>query len=225
MTRESRTPLRNLYFCERKRTHFSGISRFLPVEQAISTMATIAAVAAARCSPPTRRQLLTRRRLPFSVSFSSVAPHAAAAGFGWADALRVAGDGGRGDESDLSGYFRKVDICNRGMVSFSRAPHVRSRNCMRICESLICGCLRGDFTGQKGGVREVPGGGSSRGICPQGVSVTSTLKPYCAYHLRKKYFYQYFVLIFFSPPVCVVCEQPKDFIYLLVVYQCTLIIF
>ncbi|KAG2642747.1 hypothetical protein PVAP13_2KG196800 [Panicum virgatum] len=78
-------------------------------------MATVAAVAAARCSPPTRRQLLTRRRLPFSVSFSSVAPHAAAAGFGWADALRVAGDGGRGDESDLSGYFRKVDICNRGM--------------------------------------------------------------------------------------------------------------
>ena len=113
--------MRNLYFCERKRTHFSGISRFLPVEQAISTMATIAAVAAARCSPPTRRQLLTRRRLPFSVSFSA-APHAATAGFGWADALRVAGDGGRGDESDLSGYFRKVDTCNRGMVSFSRAP-------------------------------------------------------------------------------------------------------
>ena len=83
-------------------------------------MATIAA-AAARCSSPTRRQLLIRRRLPFSVSFSA-APHAATAGFGWADALRVAGDGGRGDESDLSGYFRKVDICNRGMVSFSRAP-------------------------------------------------------------------------------------------------------
>ncbi|PVH64280.1 hypothetical protein PAHAL_2G228200 [Panicum hallii] len=80
----------------------------------MSTMATIAA-AAARGSSPTRRQLLTRRRLPFSVSFSSTAPHAAAAGFGWTDALRVAGDGGRGDESDLSGYFRKVDKCNRGM--------------------------------------------------------------------------------------------------------------
>jgi len=155
-------------------------------------MATIAAVAAARCSPPTRRQLLTRRRLPFSVSFSA-APHAATAGFGWADALRVAGDGGRGDESDLSGYFRKVDICNRGMVSFSRAPHVRSRNCMRICESLICGCLRGDFTGQKGGVREVPGGGSSRGICPQGVSVISTMKPYMYVSSQKEIFLPMFM--------------------------------
>ncbi|CAL5088896.1 unnamed protein product [Urochloa decumbens] len=77
-------------------------------------MATIA-TAAARCSSPTRSQLLTRRRLPFSVSFSSAAPPAAVAGFGWDDALRVAGDGGRGDESDLSGYFRKVDSCNRGM--------------------------------------------------------------------------------------------------------------
>ncbi|RCV11323.1 hypothetical protein SETIT_2G176300v2 [Setaria italica] len=77
-------------------------------------MATIAA-AAARCNSPARRQLLTRRCLPFSVSFSSATPPAAAAGFGWADALRVAGDGGRGDESDLSGYFRKVDTCNRGM--------------------------------------------------------------------------------------------------------------
>ncbi|CAL5080892.1 unnamed protein product [Urochloa decumbens] len=77
-------------------------------------MATIA-TAAARCSSPTRRQLLTRRRLPFSVSFSSAAPPAAVAGFGWDDALRVAGDGGRGDVSDLSGYFRKVDSCNRGM--------------------------------------------------------------------------------------------------------------
>ena len=153
----------------------------------------MATVAAARCSPPTRRQLLTRRRLPFSVSFSSVAPHAAAAGFGWADALRVAGDGGRGDESDLSGYFRKVDICNRGMVSFSRAPHVRSRNCMRICESLICGCLRGDFTGQKGGVREVPGGGSSRGICPQGVSVISTMKPYMYVSSQKEIFLPMFM--------------------------------
>ncbi|CAN6217300.1 unnamed protein product [Urochloa humidicola] len=73
------------------------------------------AAAAARCSSPTGRQLLTRRRLPFSVSFSSAAPPAAAADFGWADALRVAADGGRGDESDLSGYFRKVDTCNRGM--------------------------------------------------------------------------------------------------------------
>ncbi|TKW32677.1 hypothetical protein SEVIR_2G183100v4 [Setaria viridis] len=78
-------------------------------------MATIAAAAAARCNSPARRQLLTRRCLPFSVSFSSATPPAAAAGFGWADALRVAGDGGRGDESDLSGYFRKVDTCNRGM--------------------------------------------------------------------------------------------------------------
>nr|CAB3456814.1 unnamed protein product [Digitaria exilis] len=76
-------------------------------------MATIAG--AGRWSSPSRLQLLTRRRLPFTASSSSRAPPAAAAGFGWADALRVAGDGGRGDESDLTGYFRKVDICNRGM--------------------------------------------------------------------------------------------------------------
>ena len=104
-------------------------------------MATIAA-AAARCSSPTRRQLLTRRRLPFSVSFFSVAPHAAAAGFGWADALRVAGDGGRGDESDLSGYFRKVDICNRGMVSFSRAPTcARAIVCVSAKASYVAVCV------------------------------------------------------------------------------------
>ena len=79
-------------------------------------MATI--TAAARWSSPTRLKLLTSRRLYFS-AFSSAASPTSAAGFGWADALRVAGDGGRGDESDLSGYFRKVKTCNRGMVSFS----------------------------------------------------------------------------------------------------------
>ncbi|OEL21826.1 Nudix hydrolase 20, chloroplastic [Dichanthelium oligosanthes] len=76
-------------------------------------MATI--TVAARWSSPSRLQLLTRRRLPFSASFSSAAPPAAVVGFGWADALRVTSDGGHGDKSDLSGYFRKVDICNRGM--------------------------------------------------------------------------------------------------------------
>lgn len=48
------------------------------------------------------------------------------------------------------------------------------------CERLICGCadLGGDFiTGQQGGVCEVLGGGSSRGIHPQGVSIISSLKP------------------------------------------------
>ena len=79
-------------------------------------MATI--TAAARWSSPTRLKLLTSRRLCFS-AFSSAASPTSAAGFGWADALRVAGDSGRGDESDLSGYFRKVKTCNRGMVSFS----------------------------------------------------------------------------------------------------------
>ncbi|KAL5201262.1 hypothetical protein ABZP36_035616 [Zizania latifolia] len=86
-------------------------------------MATIAAasfssaVAAARRSTPSHLQLLARRRLPFSAaaSFSSAAPPAAAASFGWEDALHVAADCGRGDESDLSGYLRKVDTCNRGM--------------------------------------------------------------------------------------------------------------
>ena len=78
-------------------------------------MATI--TAAARWSCPASLQFLTSRRLRFSAS--SAAPPTSAAGFGWADALRVAGDGGRGDESDLSGYFRKVKTCNRGMVSFS----------------------------------------------------------------------------------------------------------
>jgi hypothetical protein len=93
-------------------------------------MATIA-TAAARCSSPTRRHLLTRRRLPFCVSFSSATPPAAMAGFGWADALRVAGDGGCDNESDLTGYFRKVDTCNRGMVSSSRAlTCVRATICL-----------------------------------------------------------------------------------------------
>uniref|UniRef100_A0A0D9XCG9 Nudix hydrolase domain-containing protein n=1 Tax=Leersia perrieri TaxID=77586 RepID=A0A0D9XCG9_9ORYZ len=86
--------------------------------------AAAAAAAAARRSPHSHFQLLTRRRclrLPFSSSSSaaafssSAAPPAAAASFGWEDALRVAADGGRGDESDLSGYFQKVDTCNRGM--------------------------------------------------------------------------------------------------------------
>jgi hypothetical protein len=75
--------------------------------------------AAARWSCPAHLQLLTQlRRLPFSASFSTTVPRAAATGFGWADALRVGGDSARGDEADLSGYFQKVDICNRGMVSF-----------------------------------------------------------------------------------------------------------
>ncbi|KAL6655764.1 hypothetical protein ACP70R_006590 [Stipagrostis hirtigluma subsp. patula] len=76
----------------------------------MATMATVAA-AAVRWGSPSQLQLLTRRRL----SCSSGALPAATAGFGWADALRVASDGGRGDEADLSGYFRKVDLCNRGM--------------------------------------------------------------------------------------------------------------
>ncbi|VAI31604.1 nudix hydrolase 20, chloroplastic-like [Triticum dicoccoides] len=75
-----------------------------------------AAVAVARRSSPAHLQLVARRRLPFcTAASSSSAPPAAAAGFGWADALRVASEFGVGDESDLSGYFRKVDICNRGM--------------------------------------------------------------------------------------------------------------
>uniref|UniRef100_A0A0E0QPP6 Nudix hydrolase domain-containing protein n=1 Tax=Oryza rufipogon TaxID=4529 RepID=A0A0E0QPP6_ORYRU len=76
-----------------------------------------AAAAAARRSSPSHLRLLARRHLPFSstVSFSAAAPPAAAASFGWEDALRVAADDRRGDESDLSGYFRKVDTCNRGM--------------------------------------------------------------------------------------------------------------
>ncbi|EEE69452.1 nudix hydrolase 20, chloroplastic [Oryza sativa Japonica Group] len=77
-----------------------------------------AAAAAARRSFPSRLRLLARRRrLPFSstASFSAAAPPAAAASFGWEDALRVAADDRRGDESDLSGYSRKVDTCNRGM--------------------------------------------------------------------------------------------------------------
>ncbi|KAK3129861.1 hypothetical protein QOZ80_6BG0485740 [Eleusine coracana subsp. coracana] len=78
-------------------------------------MATMAAAVARWSSRAHRQHLTRRRRLPFAVSFSSIAPPAAAAGFGWADALRVAGDCGRGDEADLSGYFRKVDTCNRGM--------------------------------------------------------------------------------------------------------------
>ncbi|ONM54218.1 Nudix hydrolase 20, chloroplastic [Zea mays] len=69
--------------------------------------------AAARWSFPARLQLLTSRRFCFPAS--SAAPPSSVAGFSWADALRVAGDGGRGDESDLSGYFRKVKSCNRGM--------------------------------------------------------------------------------------------------------------
>ncbi|WVZ64528.1 hypothetical protein U9M48_014029 [Paspalum notatum var. saurae] len=73
------------------------------------------AAIAARWSSPARLHPLTRRRLRFSASFSSAMAVPASAGFGWADALRVAGDVGRGDESDLSGYFRKVQICNRGM--------------------------------------------------------------------------------------------------------------
>ncbi|KAG0543302.1 hypothetical protein BDA96_02G178200 [Sorghum bicolor] len=73
-------------------------------------MATI--TAAARWSSPTRLQLLNSRRLRFS---ASAAPPTSTAGFGWADALRVAVDSGHGDESDLSGYFRKVKTCNRGM--------------------------------------------------------------------------------------------------------------
>ncbi|WVZ64509.1 hypothetical protein U9M48_014012 [Paspalum notatum var. saurae] len=73
------------------------------------------AAIAARWSSPARLHPLTRRRLRFSASFSSVMAVPASAGFGWADALRVAGDVGRGDESDLSGYFRQVQICNRGM--------------------------------------------------------------------------------------------------------------
>uniref|UniRef100_A0A0E0LZS3 Nudix hydrolase domain-containing protein n=1 Tax=Oryza punctata TaxID=4537 RepID=A0A0E0LZS3_ORYPU len=77
--------------------------------------ASFSAAAAARRSSPSRLQLLARRRLPFSAYSSAAAPPAAAASFGWEDALRVAADGGRGDESDLSGYFRKVDTCNRGM--------------------------------------------------------------------------------------------------------------
>lgn len=100
-------------------------------------MATMAA-AVARWSFPAHWQLLTRRRrLPFSASFSSTAPPAAAAGFGWADALRVAGDRGRGDEADLSGYLRKVDICNRGMVSI---PFVLTCPLVFMSEHLILGC-------------------------------------------------------------------------------------
>jgi hypothetical protein len=82
---------------------------------AIATSFSAAAAAVARRrSRPARLQLVAIRRLPFCAAAS--APPAAAAGFGWADVLRVASDAGVGDESDLSGYFRKVDICNRGMV-------------------------------------------------------------------------------------------------------------
>ncbi|KAJ1289271.1 hypothetical protein BS78_02G151400 [Paspalum vaginatum] len=73
------------------------------------------AAIAARWSSPARLHPLNSRRLRFSASFSPAMAVATSAGFGWADALRVAGDVGRGDESDLSGYFRKVQICNRGM--------------------------------------------------------------------------------------------------------------
>lgn len=78
-----------------------------------------------------------------------------------------------------------------GNGEFLSCSHACSRNCMRmLCEGLICGCadLRGDFTGQKGGVREVLGGGSSRGIHPQGVSVISTLKLCIPISSQKKYF-------------------------------------
>lgn len=100
---------------------------FLPSEQSEPTAGDMAATAAssfsaaaaaaARRSSPSHLRLLARRHLPFSstVSFSAAAPPAAAASFGWEDALRVAADDRRGDESDLSGYFRKVDTCNRGM--------------------------------------------------------------------------------------------------------------
>ncbi|KAF0913476.1 hypothetical protein E2562_022368 [Oryza meyeriana var. granulata] len=85
----------------------------------MATMAAsfFSAAAAARRSYPSHLQLLARRsHLPFSAAASfSAAPPAAQASFGWEDALRVAADGGRADESDLSGYFRKVDTCNRGM--------------------------------------------------------------------------------------------------------------
>ncbi|XP_024318998.1 nudix hydrolase 20, chloroplastic isoform X2 [Brachypodium distachyon] len=88
---------------------------------AISAMAAIATSFSAAAAIAHRRsrphlQLVARRRAPFSTAASSSsAPSAAAAGFGWTDALRVASDTGLDDESDLSGYFRKVDICNRGM--------------------------------------------------------------------------------------------------------------
>jgi hypothetical protein len=67
---------------------------------------------------------------------------------------------------------------------------------------VICGCadLRGGFTGQKGGVREVPGGGSSRGICPQGVSVISTLKPYMYISSQKEIFLPMFCFDLFLHP-------------------------
>ncbi|KQJ89816.2 hypothetical protein BRADI_4g28031v3 [Brachypodium distachyon] len=82
---------------------------------AIATSFSAAAAIAHRRSRP-HLQLVARRRAPFSTAASSSsAPSAAAAGFGWTDALRVASDTGLDDESDLSGYFRKVDICNRGM--------------------------------------------------------------------------------------------------------------
>lgn len=90
----------------------------------MAATAASSAAAAARRSSPSHLRLLARRRLPFSstASFSAAAPPAAAASFGWEDALHVAADGRRGDESDLSGYFRKVDTCNRGMVSFLPLP-------------------------------------------------------------------------------------------------------
>ncbi|KAM0825000.1 hypothetical protein ACQ4PT_069854 [Festuca glaucescens] len=80
---------------------------------AIATSFSAAAAAVARRRSPAHIQLVARRRLPFCTA-ASAAP-AAAAGFSWADALRVASDTGVGDESDLSGYFQKVDICNRGL--------------------------------------------------------------------------------------------------------------
>ncbi len=126
-----------------------------------------AAAAAARRSFPSRLRLLARRRrLPFSstASFSAAAPPAAAASFGWEDALRVAADDRRGDESDLSGYSRKVDTCNRGMVSFLPLP------CQpRALERLGCE-FRWGFAGQEGGVRGVHGGGSGCGVYPPRVS-------------------------------------------------------
>ena len=130
---------------------------FLPSEQSEPTAGDMAATAAssfsaaaaaaARRSSPSHLRLLARRHLPFSstVSFSAAAPPAAAASFGWEDALRVAADDRRGDESDLSGYFRKVDTCNRGMVSFLPLP------CQpRALERLRCGFLVGVSQDKKG---------------------------------------------------------------------------
>jgi hypothetical protein len=106
---------------------------------AIATSFSAAAAAVARRRSPARLQLVALRRLPFCAAAS--APPAAAASFGWADALRVASDAGVGDESDLSGYFRKVDICNRGMVSFPLAFSCRHQlhRCMYFCNALRCG--------------------------------------------------------------------------------------